>query len=70
MVDTSSLEKYIAGRDALKAGDRNTALMLISESLGARVPTPYMESSIEALATPNPAALTLIIHESKRKADV
>lgn len=65
MVDTEPLEKYIKSRDALKAGDKETALTLLAESVGAGTPTPYMEDTLEDLIEPNQAILTIILHKSK-----
>ena len=65
MVDTGPLKLYLEGRDAFRAGDKEKALNLISESIGTKSPTPYMKSNLEKLAEPNDAVLTLIIHESK-----
>ena len=65
MVNTEPLKKYIESRDAQKAGNSETALSLLAESLGAEKPTPYMESALEELTEPNQAILTLILHESK-----
>lgn len=67
MVDTEPLKKYIQSRDALKAGEPETALLLLAESVGATTPTPYMKSTLDNLAEPNPAVLTLILHRSKGK---
>lgn len=65
MVNTEPLEKYIKSRDAMKAGDSERALTLLAESLGAETPNPYMESALKELTEPNPAILTIILHESK-----
>jgi len=65
MVDTAPLEKYIESRDALKAGDKEAALALLAESVGAEAPTPYMKDTLRHLTEPNQAILTLILHKSK-----
>lgn len=66
MVDTEPLKKYIASRDAFMAGDRESALSLLAESLGAAKPTPYMETYFDKLiGEPNDVILTLILHASK-----
>lgn len=69
MVNTKFLKKYIESRDALKAGNPETAAQLLAESVGAKVPTPYMKETLEELAEPNEPILTLILHESKGERD-
>ena len=69
IVNTEPLKRYIKSRDALKAGDKNAAIALLAESLGAKKPTPYMESAIEELTEPNEAVLTIILNESKGSPD-
>ena len=69
MVNTEPLKKYIESRDALKAGDTETALSLLAESIGVKEPTPYMKSALKDLAEPNQAILTLILHNSKGDTD-
>ena len=65
MINTEPLKKYIESRDALKAGDKEKSLLLLVDSVGAKVPTPYMESTLKDLTEPNQAILTIILHESK-----
>ena len=65
MVNIEPLKKYIESRDALKEGDKKKALSLLTDSIGAKTPTPYMESALKDLTEPNQAILTLILHESK-----
>lgn len=65
MVNTEPLKSYLEGRDALKSGEKDKALKLIADSVGATEPTPFMKSSLHLLAEPNDAILTLIIHRSK-----
>ena len=69
MVDTGPLEKYIKSRDALKAGDKETALALLAESVGAEAPTPYMKGTLKELMEPNQAILTILLHKSKGDPD-
>lgn len=65
MVDTAPLECYIKARDKLINGEREEALRLLSESIGAEKATEFMEENLKELVEINPAVLTLIIHESK-----
>ncbi len=67
MVNTEPLKKYIKSRDALKAGDPETSLKLLAESVGAKMPTPYMKSTLKDLTEPNEAILTIILNESKKE---
>ena len=65
MVNTEPLKKYIESRDALKAGDKKTAVSLLAASLGGITPSPYMVENLNVILEPNQAILTLILHESK-----
>ena len=69
MVNTEPLKNYIESRDALRTGDKKRALSLLVNSIGAKTPTPYMESYLDKLTEPNQAILTLILHESKGAQD-
>ena len=65
-MNTVPLATFLEARDAYKAGDKELALKLLAESVGASEPTQIMKDSLGALVDANPAILTLILDQSTK----
>jgi len=66
-MNTEPLKKYILARDEFRNGNKDTALKLLADSIGAEKPTPIMTDSLGKLVDLNDAALTLILHRMKEE---
>ncbi len=65
MVNTEPLKEYLEAIDAYNNGNKEKALELLANSVGAPGPTKYMESALGKLSEPNIAILTLLLNEIK-----